>query len=462
MHFYCSTCDMLACQVCLIVKHTGRRHKVEGVKETYVKQRDEMQSAIAKTKQHIKEASESVLKLEAIEMAVKKSYDREEMKLAQCVESHMNTLLEQTQLLKKQLGDSKAQKLRSIHERMLNIEEKAQSAARATHAVENLTDYEYIVQHTHLTEQLNEIDLKEHTVPLGFTPNAAAKFVPLNKLDMNVGCMLHVMSDRPREVKLIQTLRGFKEPLCVAHSSTGLLAVCDHDSKKVSIYHELNAKYEKKLNLNLNPSNRNEPYDAAIHPDGRVMVARKSCIEVYSPEGNYLNKIETAAAGTLTKVFSIALSSSGGRIIAGDIDRSVITEHDATGNIVRTLKTNIRPLYATLIHADTHIVMSDWKAGKVSVMDMETGQETLSIDIIEVQGVSYDEQTESLLIARCKPGSVPGKILLKSGVIEQYSYTTGKLVACLEQGLCHPKGITSDANLMVVADKKIINMYKLE
>ena len=106
----------------------------------------------------------------------------------------------------------------------------------------------------------------------------------------------------------------------------------------------------------------------------------------------------------------------------------------------------------TLIYG-THIAISDSVTGKIIVMDTASGQETLSTDIPGVKGICYDEQTECLWTARNEPADVSGVVRANTCVIEQYSYTTGKLILCLEQGLFHPYGLTLTANgILAVAN----------
>ena len=158
----------------------------------------------------------------------------------------------------------------------------------------------------------------------------------------------------------------------------------------------------------MHQGNQYKPDDIAICPDGRIMVARLTCIEVCSPDGNYLKNIEIVESGERKNVHRVKVTTDG-RILAADYYRFLITEHDPTGNIVRTMHTSIKPAYMTLIH-DTHVAISDHKTGKVIVMDTASGRETLSIDIPKVEGICYDEQTGCLLTSRCEPHSKSGKI----------------------------------------------------
>ncbi len=464
MHLFCTFCNTLACHICQTLKHKGDEHEIVGYKEKYAKQMVEMQNTISEVSDNIDDGEKILQELDELRTKVYITQLSTEKQIDDCYESLLKKLTEQRQKLKKELKEATDAKLANVTQKHAHMNEKVESAKQSTQtallAVENTPDYKYIQQHTTLIETMNQIDLNAKK-PVGITGFPAAQFAP-NKLNVNMtlGSILPVVPDRVRKIKLMQTIEGFKDASYVACSSHGLLAVSDFDRTQVIIYDKVQGKYERKLNLNLNPTNGNPLYEVAIHPDGRYFVARGSCIEVYSPEGNYLHNIETADGGT-HGIGSITTTTNG-RILAGDRKRSVITEHDATGNIIRTMKTNTCTWYMAVIH-DSHIAISDWKAGKVSVIDMESEQEALSIDIPMVSGVCYDEQTECLLITRSEEASEPGKVYINTGVIEQYSYIKGKLVTCLQQGLYHPLGLslTGDGHV-IVANGHTVIIYEIK
>ena len=298
---------------------------------------------------------------------------------------------------------------------------------------------------------MNKLDIKHDTVELEATLCSMAKFVP-SKVHIKVGSI----SCKVRRTKLIQTLDGFVGARNVAGSISGSLAVCDFGSKEVLTYQKVNGVYELAMCLSLEHSNK-KPVDVHfIEPTGTLQVATGSTIETFTHDGTYTNSTQMGCKD----VSSIAMTSDS-RILASDHVGDIIMELDKGSNKIREIKTPIKPYYMTLIH-DTHMAMSDGRSGKVSVMNMESGQETLRIDIPGVRALCYDELTDCLLIASSKSTGKPGQMKINTGTIEQYNCTTGELVACIENGLFSPHGmkITPDGHL-VVADKKTVKIYEL-
>ncbi len=422
----------------------------------YTNQKEEMQTAIARIDSSITEGEKKLQELDEFKTKVCDSH----ISVAKQIDEHFELCLKQLHQhkneLKEQLENVRDAKLAQVDQKLMRVRREV-DAARQSHqstvdTMDNSSEYEYVTQHNALTDQLFEV--QEHTIPLGLTPSAGACFRP-NRCEGHVGSIIPTRPGRPRAIKFIQALDGFEGALHVTTSPAGLLAVCDFDGKKVIIYHKVNGLYEKKMCLKLDPSNSFAPLSVAIHPDGRFLVARQSCVEVFSADGNYQTKIETSSTveeGTAMNICSI-LCTADGRMLVGDLARSVITEHDPTGMLVRTIQTNIQPVYMTLIH-NCQIAMSDFKIGKVSVLDMETEQEILSLNVVKAKGLCYDAETESLLVAKSK-----------SGILEQYSMNTGTLVAyvaCLEKGLHTPCGMSmaDDDKCLIVANYKSVNVYQ--
>ncbi len=261
-----------------------------------------------------------------------------------------------------------------------------------------------------------------------------------------------------RELQLVQEIGGLDMAYQIACSPDGLIIFSDFD-KKVLIHRRQNGQYKQHKSLKLLASNTFKACGVAVCKNGEFLVGRYGGIELYSAAGKYKKTIKTGQ-NVDTNVCSVITMPDGG-ILAGDIYRNVITKHSPTGEMTQTINTNIEPTYMTLIH-DNHVAMSDIWTGKVSMMNMETGQETRSIDIPKVAGICYDENTECLLIARSEPHDDPNMVQINTGIIEQYCCITGKLVACLVQGLYYPKGmaISPDGNLLV-CDKKSVKIYKM-
>ena len=108
---------------------------------------------------------------------------------------------------------------------------------------------------------------------------------------------------------------------------------------------------------------------------------------------------------------------------------------------------SIQPYSITAIN-NTHVSICQCDAHKVCVIDLESGDETLSFDIGWPLSVCYDEETDCLLIAH-------GHVL--QYVIVQYSLSTGDKIACIAQNLNCPNAMifTGDGKLAVGGNNTI-------
>ena len=163
-------------------------------------------------------------------------------------------------------------------------------------------------------------------------------------------------------------------------------------------------------------------------------------IHKYSQSGQYQRVCYTAPEGASLRCIT---TMKDGRIIAGDDVRSVITLHTSDGmTLIKTINTRIKPYSITAIN-NTHVAICHGSFNKVYVIDMESGEVTLSIGIGGWPlSVCYDEKTDCLLIAR---GRHAGQCLLIAHgrhagqcVIDQYSLSTGDKIACIAQNIDLP------------------------
>ena len=452
MQYYCTTCSKLICQACVTLGHNGAEHNIEGVKEKSSELRHEMRHTIAEKKIITRRASEtSYQNLGVLDIEEEKNAAEEQNnQIDKFVEFHMNVLQQSDQLKKqvaqtldKSIGKQKTEAVEPVR----SVEWSAQVVEQA---LEDEPDFEYVTQHDSLTNQMSKLNIEQDE--LHTTLHAAAMFLP-NEVHSKVGSV----TCKVRKTKLIQTLCGFEEAVNTA-CSFGSLAVCDHAGKKLLIYHKVQVNYMNgyvlKLCLNLAHLTVN-PSDVLIEPNGSFQVASGSILQTYTKDGIFIHQIQTESIN-----ISSIKGTSDGRILTGEGRRAVITEYDHKNGRKRDLLTTIMPNCMSLIH-DTHIAMCDIFLGKVSVMSIESQQETLSIHIPGVLCVCYDEVTDALLVARSEL-RWPGYTKPNAGVIEQYNHTTGDFVACIEQGLCCPCGmsITPDGKL-IVSDLKTVKIYEL-
>ena len=185
-----------------------------------------------------------------------------------------------------------------------------------------------------------------------------------------------------------------------------------------------------------------------IAADGKYFVAKGRSIHVYSAPGQYQQVCYTVPQATILDCIT---TMKDGRIIAGYCTQSIITVHTSDGmTLINTIETCIKPRCITAIN-NTHVVICQYQANKVCVLDLESSEETLCIDIGWPRSVCYDEEIDCLLVAHGNMGQC---------VIEQYSLSSGDKIECIAENLTCPSAMTFTGDgMLAVRDKDTVQLY---
>ena len=261
-------------------------------------------------------------------------------------------------------------------------------------------------------------------------------------------------------LKFAQKFGDFQCAMSIASSDKDWLVVTDFDGNAVTTFQkQRTGSYKKHKTLNLNTSNPYKPVDVAVTRDGNILVTRQTCIEIYSSSGKLTR---TITSKNIDPELSSVLALSDGTILAGDIAKSVITEHDPSGKFRRTIKLPVKPYNMTSLQ-DMHIAISDPESDTISIVDLKSGQEAFRIPIPKVQGICYCKATGGILAVRSSYKSNKRgeeRVRPGTGVIEQYCPAKGTWVQDLEEGLHYPSDLcfTPD-DMLAVADKNKVVLY---
>ncbi len=458
---YCQHCNQLACHYCILAFHQGRDHSSKDVRTTSQAWKQELGPVLNDVRGNEKKYRENVQKLKDLRDKTLQNRDTEKHRVDESAQRLHQEVDQEKNKLKTQLDQQTQARIAEIDHQTVKLTDQAdrlKAAGIVANETKASSDYAYITQHASLLERMKKLlvdeEVSQATCASEITQES--KFLERKDLpDLKPGRVA-----TPRQLQLVQEIGGLDNAYHIACSPDGLIIFSEFDKKKVLVYRRQHGQYEQHITLQSPTSNTSKPCGVAVCKNGKFILGKHSGIEVYSAAGKYEKTIKTQH-NVDTGVWSVITMPDGG-ILAGDKSRHVITKHNPTGEITQTINTDIKPYYMTLIH-DNHVAMSDYCTDRISVMNMKTGQETLSIDVPKVEGICYDENTECLLIARSEPADDgPNSIQLNTGVIEQYCCITGKLVACLIEGLYHPYGIamSPDGNLFV-CDEKSVKIYKL-
>ena len=308
-------------------------------------------------------------------------------------------------------------------------------------------------------QQLPRTDLSRKAPPGAAGPSHGNQLsdtaIQLNpKLPPIRGCKTRL------HLKFAQKFGDFECAMSIASSDKDWLVVTDFDGNAVTTFQkQRSGSYKKQKTLNLNTSNPYKPVDVAVTRDGNILVTRQTCIEIYSSSGKHT---KTITSKNVDPELSSVLALSDGTILAGDIAKSVITEHDPSGKFRRTIKLPVKPYNMTSLQ-DLHIAVSDPESDIISIIDLNSAQEAFRIPVPKVQGICYSKATGGILAVRSSYKSNKRgeeRVRPGTGVIEQYCPAKGTWVQDLEEGLHYPSDLcfTPD-DMLAVADKNKIVLY---
>ena len=452
MSFICISCNGLICQICLVRKHNG--HNIEEVKERYAKQKDQMQNMLHDTLCNIKQCMKTLKSLKELKNQVKDAQRNEEEKIDKFVDENIAQIMMKAQDLKTDLekaGIEKQHRISKVVDRLNRQIGKAErDYKQAADFVSRCTEHEYIAQHSQHTENLRKINIEIPEV----CENGKAAAVFQKSYDLVIKLGELVPEEKALELTPIQTIVVFG--LCpVAWAPKDQLIVVDGESfeKKVWIYHKQQGRYvvHRSWPVDFYSGQKWNPRSLSISADGHIFIANCDSVNVYSPEGG-LSIRELKVPPLPDSASCLDITTDGSFVVVGNCNNTSVTVNDQTDTIVRKLETSISPMYITTIH-NTHVAISDFYAGKVSVIDIRSGVETLSINIPWVRGMCYDEKTDSLLV-----------VADGGRAIHQHCYRTGKFVSCVANGLngACDLALSCEGILAVATKKHRVKLYQVQ
>ena len=387
------------------------------------------------------------------------------------IEKSVEAVVTQAKELIDRMKESNQPQLAQIQERVSQLQTQIETLEVSKRKLDEIPDEEFLEQTDTLENEIKKqqsSDLEPIQDPqiVAFIANDAdlGRFVRIRRLSLDIG------------------FEGFQYAYGIATKpDDGSLAVtdCHSDKLKIALFRNVGGHYKNTSQISL-ASAKNTHMDLAVSHDNKYLVTRYSAgFDVISYDGKYQKTVSVLKPGaeqhTQAKTISIVATDkdilTGSAIAPNEIKDSesltwVITVHDATSgyDLQKYVRISIRPVRIAAIR-DTHVAVSDGSQHKVCVYDLQSGKETLSLNIPSPLGICYDKQSDCMLIGRAfeKETSQDGEESAGSCVIAQYCSNTGKLVACLAQGLRAPVGmtITKDDVLAVTDNKKILKFYNI-
>ncbi len=425
---------------------------------------DKHPEGIKQRKEHIKHELEQLKPQKAEMLKAKEETKKEIQELVERevreVEKAVESVMTQAQEIIGQIRDASRPILSQTQQEITQLKQQIEDIEQSQTKLETMADGEFQTQTDALVNQVGRMKLNDSTVGEK-EDHCVSRFVPQN---VQLGRLV-----KPRKLELVHEFSEFEVPLAVASNSNGILAVYDEesDSKQVLTFKYDNGGYKK-----LSQSKILETFDVAVSADDKLLIPKeKGGFDVCSLDGKCQRTVQVTTEQS-KNVESVSVTTTrDGRILVGSrIDGEggqsniyFITVHDTSGNILKTIPVSLAPLRIADVHG-THVAVTDFgDKHKVCVYDLETGKETLTLDILLPLGICHDEVSNCLLIGRVTELYQNRKPKYGSCVIEQYCSVTGKLVATLAQGLVCPIGMTITHNgMLAVADSKTVKVYTMK
>ena len=202
----------------------------------------------------------------------------------------------------------------------------------------------------------------------------------------------------------------------------------------------------------------------ALDDNDRCFVAKFSeKFDVYSTNGKHQNTVrvkDPKQQHEIKATVSISITDDG-KILVGTVtvhNLWHIAVHDAECTLLKMIPISIGPFYIADVRG-THVAVSDYTVDTVCVYDLQSGKETLQLHIHGAQAICYDKTSNCMLIAGYTKKNYIGEPVPGTGFIDQYCCTTGKVVACIAQGLLYPRNMTFiDDNTLAITTQTTIKL----
>ena len=455
----------------LIVRNLAEKHPT-GIKQRKEQMQDEFQQAGEQVVKRLKEVKEA-------EKQIQHSIEQEEKEIKKSITVIQAQAHAQAQELLNQINSSSG--LAEIKQHVAQLETNVKNIHASQSKVESMSEDEFCSQTDALANQLRKLQLDSK--PKTNTDQCVSKFIANEHVQLG---RIVKSRQQSRQLEWVQEFGDFHFASGMASNSNGLLAVCNStctlsDKLKlqrvvtVTLFQNENSQFKSQHEFEAEIDELNIPNTCVLGSmrialDGNhiYLVGAKLTpgFEVYSSNGKYQKTVslnEPKQQHEINMTLSITTTTDG-KILTGSVtaeELNVVTVHDAECTLLTTILTSISPYFITDI-CGTHVAMNDLFGDKVGVYNLNSGKETLNLDIFMPAGICYDKQSHCMLISRYMRRDENGEPVRGTGVIDQYCITTGKLVACLAKELESPDALTFvDDNTIAVTNLHTVKLCKI-
>ena len=282
------------------------------------------------------------------------------------------------------------------------------------------------------------------------------KYIGYKKPTGMTGVLCSIFPVKKLQCHLFDELDSFKLASDIVRSKDSLI-VTDFNKKKAYIVVQNWAReYYRESHL---PTS-SVIYGVDVTSEGKYLVARESHVDVYSSsrkhEGQFNFRNEGGKTQSNRYAFRITVLDDD-CVVIGDERNSTIIAVSKNGVVLRVFPITVSPMRICRM-SNGMVAVSNWKAGRVCVVDVESGEEIGSINIPQALGLCYHTQTDCFLVGR-RMSEVPG-----SGFIDQFCALTGRLIGRVVDDLHAPYGMALTGlrdEYLAVADVKSVKVYRI-
>ena len=470
LNHYCQTCNLSICSTCVIGRHTMGDHDVRTISAMHKEQRKDTKRLLKQMDVDVLELEQSLQELTALKWQIQLALTIQEVNVDKHVENVIAQLQKEAMIVKFIVREKEQLRIQQINKAIArlrdHVEEMTDVRNAAQKTVDNMDRHEYVERHDELVVDIESLLGNDTTGSINRNPIIGMTRCPYDvpfTVDIIANDLIKVQQCH---VELVQEFGSHKGPCDIVSTQNGL-AVCDRLAKELHLYRQQKNGQYRTLGIHpLSSKNTDKGSYGMAVCEGRYLVTRASHIEMYSQKGKYesllnLPRTDKTRKGGDVNANAVTMTPDGKTLVIADRDKSTLHTVSPTGKIIKTIPIGIKPhRLAILPHG--HVAASDPKTGKVLVIDINSGATIRTFDIPNIKGMQYHRETDCILVARYLEDTNEGMPMAGTGVIEQYCSMSGRLIACLADGLSCPQNITfTHDNMLAVADYRTIKLFSL-
>ncbi|XP_072033623.1 uncharacterized protein [Amphiura filiformis] len=459
-HFFCETCRVSACHVCLKLKHEVFKHKVKGLTEVSKEWKDQMKVTLTNVREDIEKQKRKLRTVsKGNTVKVQKATGLSLIQIKKRVQEMVIDIQRRGDILQAQVQKMEKNCIQMITTENDRIEKEAQLIHNDIEALEmslqNIPDHEYVAKHAELMDKISKLRISERNIipdlnieDFHFHPGPMVSASVFGRLPTKI-CKATLVEEIGQGI--------FKKAQGIASNRTGILAIADTDNNRVCVYQRKSetGKYEFSFWLCAEDMTGmvHRPFDVAVTSCGTMYVTSDRQIKVFSSTGQFEKAFLTLNSGP-----SRITSTSKNQILVSDDRKKVLTCHSSSGEVVSKY-----PITNTAINLATNdklVAFTNQSHGNVCVIDLQTGEERLNFQVgvgEATTGVCFVDSCNSILVSVGRLGDTG------NDRIEQYCCVSGRLIACALTGLFAPMCLTMlNEYELAVADVGRVQIYKLQ